>query len=101
MSAARNQKRIKETIAKTLYDLTVEYVFQRSQPINKSRKDQLFKEYNEKWITFCFKQRSNKSMLANAKAFENIIGSVKKVIQYQRMLGLPEERLTLLQRILG
>jgi hypothetical protein len=101
MRSARTQRRIKEKVAKDLYELTVECVFYRSQPINKNRKDKLFEEYSERWGNYCFKQRSNKAITANSNAFKNIIGSVRKVRQYQRMLGLPEEKLTLWQRIFG
>lgn len=98
---ARTERRVKDRMAKALYDLAVEYVYQRSQPINRLRKDELYKEYNQKWADFCFKQRSNKTVTCNTNGFKNIIGSIRKVRQYQRMLGLPEEKLTLWNRLFG
>lgn len=101
MRALRNQRRVKEKVAKALYDLAVEYVYHRSQPINRNRKAELYQEYNQRWANYCFKQRSNKTVTTNTNAFNNIIGKVRQVRQFQRSLGLPEEKLTLWQRIFG
>lgn len=95
----KKQRRIKEKTAKDLYNLAVEYVYHRSQPVNQNRKKELFNEYNDRWTTYCFNQRRNKAVVANTNGFKNIIGSIRQVRTYQRMLGLPEEKISLLQRI--